>query len=282
MNWFPTNPWTPQDNEYVLSQSLWKSHPPDLQVFPKVLSTCGHFYVVELCDEILDLSYMSPTTLSSFPLLGSLFHSLLSDSNSRVISRSLLEKVNTAIKLAKFVSRIVTINSGLELCDVKFEHFGTFWSTNAETDPMLLMIDSDMIYHRNVARENIRSIDACESDRDCDFIDCQGICTRSNVSKISLTQGWFKSIVSSSESSSGDVTCEYDATDNNLKRVCRNMFFMGHFGWTEMGLLSELESTFEEISSLKHICSLNVSDVSRDMVDTVLYLLEKIRSKLIT
>ena len=25
----------------------------------------------------------------------------------------------------------------------------------------------------------------------------------------------------------GKVACEYDGTDNNLKRVCRNMFFMG-------------------------------------------------------
>lgn len=224
---------------------------------------------------------MTPTSITSLPVLGSLIHSLVGDSNSAVTSRSLLDKVSTAIKVVKFVSRVVTINSGLELCDVKFEHFGIYWSTNAETDPMLLMIDSDMIYHRNVARENIRSIDACQSDRDCDFIDCQGKCMPSNVSKSSLTEGWFKSIVSD-VSKSGKATCEYDLTDNNLKRVCRNMFFMGRISWTEMGLLAELESTFEEITSLKHICNLDVSDVSRDMIHTVLYLLEKIRSKLIS
>lgn len=238
---------------------------------------------------------MSPTGVASLPVVGSLIHSLLGDSDSPVTSRSLLEKVSTAIKVAKFVSRLVSINSGLELCDVKFEHFGMYWSTNAETDPMLLMIDSDMIYHRNVARENIRSIDTCESDRDCDFIDCQGKCrpnvsssltnvsrSLTNVSRSSLTEGWFKSIVSNPVNVE-KVTCEYDANDNNLKRVCRNMFFMGRIGWTQMGLLPDLESTFGlEITSLKHICNLNVSDVSRDMIDTVLYLLEKIRSKLIS
>ena len=47
-------------------------------------------------------------------------------------------------------------------------------------------------------------------------------------------------------------------------------------------VLPKLESRFEkEIIATKEIYNLNVSDVTRVMIDTVSYLLEKIRSKLV-
>lgn len=54
----------------------------------------------------------------------------------------------------------------------------------------------------------------CQSDDDCHFIDCQGKCVQNK--------------------------CQIDEQDTDLKRICRNIFFMGSFYSTfEVGLLSK-------------------------------------------
>lgn len=198
-----------QDNEYVLSKSLSRK-----LIFPEVKSTCKHYYLVESAERVLDLAYIVP----SVHLITKLF------------ARSPLEKLHVAIKLIEFLLRLETERTGLELCDVKFDHFGFYESEN-----FLLMIDSDMIFTKQVAAESISAMGNCTDNYECDFIDCQGACVNG--------------------------MCQYNPLDNNIRRICRNMLFMSIIDFSpvitlNLGLMGDFESLgfAHELSQLQVIC----------------------------
>ena len=204
-----------QDNEYVLSRSLSRK-----LIFPEVKSTCKHYYLVESAERVLDLAYIVP----SVHLITKLF------------ARGALEKLHVAIKLIEFLLRLETEKTGLELCDVKFDHFGFY-----EGGKVLLMIDSDMIFTKQVAAESISAMGNCTENRDCDFIDCQGACANGS--------------------------CQYDPLDNNIRRICRNMFFMSIIDLSpvitlNLGLMGDFESLgFQrQLSQLQEICDHHFQD----------------------
>lgn len=204
-----------QDNEYVLGKSL-----SGKLIFPEIKSSCKHFYLVESAERILDLTYIIPSV-----------HLV-----TRPYARSPYDKLEVAIKLLEFLHRLEREKTGLELCDVKFDHFGFY-----QNESLLLMIDSDMIYNKQVTTESIVATTDCSNDRDCDFIDCEGLCT--------------------------DGKCKYDANDNNLKRICRNMLFMSILDFSplatmHLGLLPDFESLgySSEMQRLKTICAANFTN----------------------
>lgn len=193
-----------QDNEYLLSIVLnnvdrFKS----IEILPRIISTCGAWYLVERSAFIIDYSYLDRTHTTG-------------------------EKLLLSRKLVDFLVRFESMHMQLELCDVKYEHFAvnSLSSVSDLNSSSLVLIDSDMIYHRENIKENIRAIQNCQKDADCDFNDCKGTCTvRSN----------------------GTSSCNLNRRDNNLKRICRNLFFVEPFRLDELhnanslGLLTNLE-----------------------------------------
>ena len=149
------------------------------------------------------------------------------------------EKLTLSEKLLNFLITFESLNLELELCDVKYEHFGAH-SDDSNDLNSLVLIDSDMIYHTKNIQENIRAIQNCEKDEDCDFNDCKGICT----------------VWSNSTSS-----CNLNRRDNNLKRICRNLFFVEPFKLDELhdpkslGLLVNLKAALNDaVKSVYDLC----------------------------
>lgn len=221
-----------QDNEFILSKVLGTSNfTSHSLVFPRVLGTCGQFYLVEYAEEILDFTYILPST------------------SATSLSKPYEQRLSTAMLLVEFLKRFELLNTGLQLCDVKFEHFGVYNDENNSRS--LRMIDSDMIYHRETAREAIAAIKECSDDRDCDFVDCEGQCLASEGSSYSF--------------------CQMSPVDNNLKRICRNMLLMGKFNvmgyQTQLGLLpgapQEHDTAVQEIATICQKDSFDVNDVDQ-------------------
>lgn len=178
-----------KQHEYVLSK-LFEN---DL-LYPKVLYTCGHFYATPKLTNIIHWTY-----LVSFPFQTS------------------RDKIIAAIDLLKFLKRFINTKVPMELCDVKYYHFGYY-----ENQTMLLL-DSDLIQSRHTLKNTIEHVIDCDMDDDCHFIDCHGKCHQGS--------------------------CRLDMTDNNLKRICRNILFMGKlYSLLNMGLL-----TMPWSSSSKHV-----------------------------
>ena len=232
-----------QDNEFILSKVLSTSnYTKNSIVFPHIVGTCGQFYLVEYADEILDFSYILPSSATS-------------------LAKPYYQRLSIAIDLIDFLKRFESLNTGLQLCDVKFEHFGVF--ENENFTKRLLMIDSDMIYHKETAREAIAAIKDCNNDRDCDFVDCEGQCLTSDGSTYSF--------------------CQLNPLDNNLKRICRNMLFMGKFnvmGYkTQLGLLPGAVGMEDQLNEISKIC-LN-DTFNMDDIDRLYKLLFNMRQKII-
>lgn len=121
-------------------------------------------------------------------------------------SQSLLNRIEVGVKVMQFLSDFQTIDPKLELCDIKFEHLGFIGGK-------LYLIDSDMIYSKKSTIDSIESLANCQKNSDCDFIDCKGVCLQNK--------------------------CSVDDSDDDLKRICRNIFFMGKLYWVlRFGLFS--------------------------------------------
>jgi PREDICTED: hypothetical protein len=199
-----------QDNEYILSKVLGDSKlTRDNLVFPKIEGTCGHLYGVTYLDNVLSIEMTVKDSLHYKPWN---------------------ERLNLTLALIRFLLKIEAINVGLELCDVKFEHFGL-----SQSD--LLMIDSDMIYKKLTVTEAIQSIQGCKVHSDCDFIDCKGKCIDSPSLPNKICQPNFEE-------------------DNNLVRICRNMLFANNSIHSNMGLLSNMPHALsEDIEEINELCS---------------------------
>ena len=206
-----------QDNEYLLSIVLNNVEQfESIRILPRVVSTCGNWYLVEKSSFIVDYSFLDQTHTAE-------------------------EKLVLSRKLVDFLVSFESLNLELQLCDVKYEHFGAGNSPVTDLNSSgLVLIDSDMIYHRLNIEENISAIQNCEKDADCDFNDCKGTCTRR---------------------ADGTSTCNLNRRDNNLKRICRNLFFVEPFKFDELhdakslGLLVNLEPALNEaLKSVYDLC----------------------------
>lgn len=142
-----------------------------------------------------------------------------------------------ALDLLTFLRRFQQSTPKLELCDLKYSHFGYLKpSLNSSQQQVLVLLDSDMIYPQSTVKQSISSVESCNSHEDCHFVDCQGEC----------------------QSSSG--SCHLSRSDTDLKRLCRNILFMGHLYSQlplEFGLLAGLAASGEfehEIAKLREHC----------------------------
>lgn len=84
-------------------------------------------------------------------------------------------------------------------CDMKSSHFGV------DAKGLVKMLDLDAFGLHSTVQANIASAGHCEVDRDCDFFDCAGHCN---------AQG----------------QCDPAVLNNNLQRICKNIFLGNLFG----------------------------------------------------
>lgn len=225
-----------QDNEYVLSR-LHES------LFPGIRSTCGHYYAVDYIDNLLDYRYF----IMELPW-----------------KKSLVQRIDVGIQMMIYLREFQMISPKVELCDVKFEHFGlpTHGNGTSSSGSSLLMIDSDMIYPEEAVKRSIESIQSCQHDDDCDFIDCKGKCKFN--SRNSKVKG----------------KCKVDSKDDDLKRLCRNIFFMGKYflGIFNLGMFSDLKNTkfHDEVNSIYNLC-FNRNEIFNDikMIEEILVQMKK-------
>ena len=211
-----------KQHEYVLAKLF-----NDDYLYPKILYTCGHFYAVSKLNNIIDWTYLLP-----FPL---------QTSNDKII---------VAIDLLNFLKRFINTKLPMELCDVKYYHFG--YNENGT----LLLLDSDLIQSRHSLIDIIEHVTDCKIDDDCHFIDCHGKCHQGS--------------------------CLLDMTDNNLKRICRNILFVGKlYSLLNMGLLampwSLLKNDEISIQQFYRLCF----DVDHQNLNYIIKEMEKILSNLL-
>ncbi|KAM7283635.1 divergent protein kinase domain 1C [Ixodes scapularis] len=84
-------------------------------------------------------------------------------------------------------------------CDMKPNHFGIDKRGNVK------MLDLDALGLQSAVQANIANTGHCESDRDCDFFDCAGRCNDQGL-------------------------CDAVVLNDNLQRVCKNIFLGKIFG----------------------------------------------------
>lgn len=218
-----------QENEYTLTKVLGAA--PDTRaspVFLRIHSHCGGLYAVRELDRLLDHSYLLPES-----------------------GRSPAEKLAVARLLLEFLARFERLRLGFEICDSKIEHYGfasgesgrSAGRSTAGGDDELWMIDADMVNHEETVDENIRSIQNCSQDSDCDFVQCRGRCSRS---------------------AAGEAQCERSRAEDNLGRVCRLLLFLderaagyeGHEGHdTGLGLLGSLSAVhLPQLRKIRQLC----------------------------
>lgn len=136
--WFLT-----QQTEYLLMKYY-----EDLNVFPKVMGTCGPYYAVE---------FVQP--LNNYFLM--LYPSWKEGFNKRA---------ELALKVLSFLEDSEKHFPFLHFCDIKVGHFGLDKNNNIK------LLDLDMVFYESSLIQNMIGINNCTSDDDCSFIDCKGIC----------------------------------------------------------------------------------------------------------
>ncbi|XP_064466812.1 divergent protein kinase domain 1C-like [Ornithodoros turicata] len=130
-------------------------------------------------------------------------------------------RAKIALDLLKTVAFLsTTMDEGIQQCDMKVDHFGIDCAGNVK------ITDLDALSLHSTVQRNIAATGSCSSNKDCDYFDCSGHCTSEQ--------------------------CDALLLDNNLQRVCSNIF-MGRLLGRYSGLLagapdsiaSELTSTLE-------------------------------------
>ncbi|XP_035230943.1 divergent protein kinase domain 1C-like, partial [Stegodyphus dumicola] len=132
-----------QQTEYLLMKYY-----EEMNVFPKVIGTCGPFYVVEFIQPLNNYFLMF------YPAWKEEF----------------IERAKLALKVLKFLENTEKHFPFLHFCDVKVGHFGL--DKNFEVK----LLDMDMVFFENSLIKNIVAIKNCTNDQDCSFIDCKGVC----------------------------------------------------------------------------------------------------------
>ncbi|GIY42790.1 protein FAM69C [Caerostris darwini] len=132
-----------QQNEYL----LMKYH-EDLNIFPKILGTCGSFYTVEFVQPLNNYFVMFyPAWKEDFT-----------------------KRVELALKLLNFLEATERHFPLLHFCDVKVGHFGL------DKNGDVKLLDMDMVFFEDSLIKNIYAIQNCTKNNDCSFIDCQSSC----------------------------------------------------------------------------------------------------------
>ncbi|GFT39950.1 hypothetical protein NPIL_10431 [Nephila pilipes] len=132
-----------QQNEYLLMKYY-----EDLNIFPKIIGTCGPFYVVEFIQPLNNYFIMFyPSWKEDFT-----------------------KRAELALKLLNFLEDTEKHFPFLHFCDVKVGHFGL------DKNGDIKLLDMDMVFFEESLIKNINAIQNCTENQDCYFIDCQGSC----------------------------------------------------------------------------------------------------------
>lgn len=135
-----------QQNEY-----LFLKYYEDINIFPKILGTCGHFYIVEHIDLVDNLfMVLYPTWKNEFSVRAGL-----------------------ALKILDYAEYVTSEFPDLHICDVKMGHFGLDRLGNIK------FLDVDMVFFKPSLIQNILAVEKCLQNEDCSFINCQGSCDNS-------------------------------------------------------------------------------------------------------
>ncbi|KAI7695304.1 hypothetical protein SSS_09783, partial [Sarcoptes scabiei] len=133
-----------------------------------------------------------------------------------------------------FLERFMSTKISLELCDVKFDDFGLLKHSDSG-QPYLVALDSDLILESKTVELTINQTTTCFNDEDCHLVDCYGICHNGR--------------------------CQKDRADSNLRRICRNIFFIySSFMGFELGLFAKnwprlrQASLHDSIDELYNLC----------------------------
>ncbi|KAL1440099.1 hypothetical protein MTO96_009913 [Rhipicephalus appendiculatus] len=108
-------------------------------------------------------------------------------------------------------------------CDMKSSHFGV------DAKGLVKMLDLDAFALHSTVQENIANTGPCEADKDCDFFDCAGRCN---------AQG----------------QCDPAVLNNNLQRICKNIFLGNLFGRYTGLLRSPPSQIAAELHALLNEC----------------------------
>lgn len=141
--WFLT-----QQTEYLIMKYY-----EDLNVFPKVIGTCGPYYVVEF------IQPLSNYFLMIYPSWKEGFY----------------KRAELAVKVLNFLEESEKHFPFLHFCDIKVGHFGLDKNSNIK------LLDLDMVFFESSLIQHMLSIDNCTTDEDCSFIDCKGSCDVSTL-----------------------------------------------------------------------------------------------------
>ncbi|XP_017781122.1 PREDICTED: protein FAM69C [Nicrophorus vespilloides] len=162
-----------QDNEYLLSNIF-----TERDIFPQLLGTCGPYFAVEYMDPIQGIS------------------SILSFAEDK---EEWSVRLRTAIQIIELIEEMENgFQEPFHLCDIKLEHFGI-----VKGGSRLKFIDLVGVYPRSAINNLIKDTDGCNSDEDCEFLDCRSRCHKS-INK-----------------------CSRKVTNNNLQIICEKIFL----GW---------------------------------------------------
>lgn len=190
------------DNEYLLSALF-----TDKDIFPQLLGTCGLYFAVEYLEPVPDLS------------------SLLTISDS-------LEDWGIRLKVAvQILDLLEELESGFRepfhLCDIKIQHFGI-----VNGGQRLKFIDLDGVLPKSVVGTILKGIKSCNSDNDCDYLDCRSRCNKKTKK------------------------CLNFVSNNNLQIVCEKIFLGWRMSTTVIvpGLLMS-QHTPSELASLLRQCA---------------------------
>lgn len=120
----------------------------DMNVFPKILGTCGPFYVVEFIQPLDNYFLMFyPAWKEDFG-----------------------KRAELALKVLSFLEETEKHFPFLHFCDIKVGHFGLDKNLDVK------LLDMDMVFFETSLKKNIGAIQNCSKDKDCSFIDCRGSC----------------------------------------------------------------------------------------------------------
>ncbi|VDP45487.1 unnamed protein product, partial [Soboliphyme baturini] len=154
--------WTLVNQEEFLNFKLLNY----LQVFPKVIGTCGHMYAVEFIPPLdSNLYFHGPKYRAVHKSMGTL--KILQDS----------------------------LNEAVHMCDVKRENFGE----SVAYPNRLMVLDGDMVFTDSRLNALFHSL-RCKSDTDCTFFSCTancnqttGYCSRRHNSNFEVSVTYFDS-----------------------------------------------------------------------------------------
>jgi len=149
--------------------------------------------------------------------------------------------------------------SDFSYCDVKSEHFGAILNGGGnDGKEVVVIVDADHFYPKHFADALVADGRPCREDRDCDHLDCRGVCSRAKK-------------------------CSSKVTNDNLQLICEKVFmgrFRQHFV-QEPGLLDSRRASSELKTAVRECGNPgNQPGSQRRLAATEFGMREKLRSVL--